>query len=132
MAKLTSKNRRELRILSHYTPEPLRHVSVDLESALLYFDWSDRGKGRPVIDTLLSEEYRTRAWTGLSVLFYAKRYRDYAITTYLEDWEITCFPADFAIEPREVAEFVAKATGKPEVMHLWSEQNPSEPRAAAL
>ncbi len=123
--RLTNKNHKELRVLKHYTPQMLRDVEIDDESATLYFDWSDRGIGKALIETRIAHESRSKRFTGLSALYYSKRYRDLAITSYLADWGDTLLVWDFEDEPREIAEFVAKAMNKPSIMEVWREKNES-------
>ncbi len=124
--RLTSKNHNEMKLLAYYTPGFLKAIPIDDESAKVYFDWSDRGIGREHVETRVAEENRTKKFTGLSALYFAKRYRDLAITSYLEDWGTTVTALDFMDEPYEIVEFLAKALKKPAILTFWRTHNAPE------
>lgn len=124
--RITGKNRNEIKLLSHFMPAFLRALEYDDEAARLYFDWSDRGIGKNLVEQRIADEGRTKKFTYLSALYFGKRYRDLAVTSYLADWGETCFPADFVDEPKAVAEFLAKAMNKPGIMELWHRNESGE------
>lgn len=125
--RLTSKNQKELRLIRYYIPDFMLDIDIDDESIKTYFDWSDRGIGKKEVEERIADENRTKKFTGLSALYFGKRYRDLAVTSYLEDWGDTCTSSDFVDEPKEVAEFLSKAMNKPGIIALWKVFNdPSE------
>lgn len=119
MSKLTNKNRNEMKILTYHMPAFLKDAEITPEDAKTYFDWSDRGVGAKEVEARVFDENRTKSFTGLSALYFGKRNRDLAITSYKEDWGTTCTAGDFTDEPREVVEFVSKAIGKPRLLAYW-------------
>lgn len=129
--RLTGKNQKEMHLLKHYTPTFLKDIEVTRADAEIYFDWSDRGKRRTEIESRIADENRTKNFTGLSALYFGKRYRDLAITSYIEDWGETLTADDFTDEPREIAEFVAKAIHKPGLLAYWKMFNAQEELNAA-
>lgn len=124
--KLTAKQRKELVVLKHFIPANCTFRPITDDDIACYFAWSDKGIGKADVERLVGEEGRQRSFSGLAALYYAKRYREVAVAGYMEDWGTYCNAMDFVDEPREVAEYVAKAINKPAVMTMWKLHN--EPR----
>ena len=119
--KLTGRQRREVAVLKHFTPESLTGIPILDQDVSAYFDWSDRGVGNA--PGRVAQEARGCHYTGLSALFFSKRNRDLSIASYQEDWGTLMCAPDFMDEPKEVAEFIAKSLDQPSLMPLWHEHN---------
>lgn len=121
--KLTKANQAELVILHHFTPSFLKSVEITDDDKEIYFDWSDRGKGKQEIENRVNQENRTKKFTGVSVLYFGKRYRDLVVTESKAKWGETTTALDFINEPIIIAEFMAKSLNKPGIMDMWMLHN---------
>lgn len=112
--KLTNKNRRELEVLRHYMLAHMKHIPLPDEAIEAYFDWSDRGNRRFLAEA--SAEINSGVAGPYTALLAGKRLRDLQVTSFRRDWGDLINEHDFVDEPDSVAQFLAKALRKPEIL----------------